>query len=179
MAEQSRKSAPAQASVPVVSAAHLADGAMPALSEMEFALVIQTNAYHRWIARCMAAAGGDGLSAMEVQILHAVNHRSRDKSLGELTMMFNIEDTHVVTYALKKLEGQQLVAAGRRGKEKTVRITQAGEALCMKYRDVREALLVKGMKQLGLDEKRLSELAALMRVLSGQYDQAARAAASM
>lgn len=179
MAEQSKKSAPAQASVPVVSAAHLADGAMPALSEMEFALVIQTNAYHRWIARCMAAAGGDGLSAMEVQILHAVNHRSRDKSLGELTMMFNIEDTHVVTYALKKLEGQQLVAAGRRGKEKTVRITQAGEALCMKYREVREALLVKGMKQLGLDEKRLSELAALMRVLSGQYDQAARAAASM
>ena len=45
--------------------------------------------------------------------------------------------------------------------------------------DVREALLVDGMKQLGLDEKRLAELAALMRVLSGQYDQAARAAASM
>lgn len=179
MADPNRNKAPANAAHPVVSAAHLADGAMPALSEMEFALVVQANAYHRWIARCMAAAGGEGLSAMEVQILHAVNHRSRDKSLGELTMMFNIEDTHVVTYALKKLEGQKLVEAGRRGKEKTVRITQAGESLCLRYRDVREALLVDGMKQLGLDEKRLSELAALMRVLSGQYDQAARAAASM
>ncbi|MCC2096687.1 MAG: winged helix DNA-binding protein [Hyphomicrobiales bacterium] len=179
MAEKTRRQHGQEAAIPVVSAAHLADGAMPALSEMEFALVIQTNAYHRWIARCMAAAGGEGLSAMEVQILHAVNHRARDKSLSELTMMFNIEDTHVVTYALKKLEGQKLVEAGRRGKEKTVRITAAGEALCLKYREVREALLVSGMKQLGLDEKRLSELAALMRVLSGQYDQAARAAASI
>jgi predicted MarR family transcription regulator len=59
-----------------VSAAHLADGGMPALSEMEFALVIASNAFQRWITRCTAAAGGEGLSSMEVQILHAVNHRS-------------------------------------------------------------------------------------------------------
>jgi predicted MarR family transcription regulator len=31
----------------------------------------------------------------------------------------------------------------------------------------------------GLDPKRLSEIAAAMRSLSGQYDQAARAAASL
>ena len=164
---------------PVVAAAHLADGAMPALSEMEFALVIQSNAYHRWIARCAAAAGGQGLSAMDVQILHAVNHRGRTKSLTELTMMFNIDDTHVVAYALKKLEAQRLVKAGRRGKEKTVEITPAGAALCLRYREVRESLLVGGMKALGVDEARLSELAALMRMLSGQYDQASRAAASL
>lgn len=164
---------------PVVSAAHLADGAMPALSELEFALIIQNNAYQRWIARCAQAAGAPGLSAVEVQILHAVNHRSRDKSLADLCMMFNIEDTHVVAYALKKLQGHGLVAAGRRGKEKTVRITDEGAALCTRYRDIREALLVAALKTLGLDEARMSELAALIRVLSGQYDQASRAAASL
>ena len=164
---------------PVVAAAHLADGAMPALSEMEFALVVQSNAYHRWIARCAAAAGGPGLSAMEVQLLHATNHRGREKSLAELAMMFNIEDTHVVAYALKKLEAHRLVKGGRRGKEKTVAITPAGAALCLQYRSVREALLVSAMKELGINEERLSEIAALMRVLSGQYDQAARAAASL
>ena len=39
---------------PVVSAAHLASGAMPALSEVEFAMTMMVNAYHRWMVRCMA-----------------------------------------------------------------------------------------------------------------------------
>ncbi|PWV99266.1 putative MarR family transcription regulator [Hoeflea marina] len=164
---------------PVVAASHLADGAMPALSEMEYALVILGNAYQRWIARCCSAAGGEGLSSIEVQILHAVNHRSRDKSQAELCMMFNIEDTHVVAYALKKLQALGLVESGRRGKEKTARITREGAELCLRYRALREKLLVESAATLGLDESRISEIAALMRVLSGQYDQASRAAASM
>ncbi len=164
---------------PVVAASHLADGAMPALSELEYGLVILSNAYQRWITRCCAAAGGNGLSSIEVQILHAVNHRSRDKSQAELCMMFNIEDTHVVAYALKKLEALGLVASGRRGKEKTARITPEGAALCLRYRELREKLLVETTKSLGLDEGRIGEIASLMRVMSGQYDQAARAAASM
>ena len=32
---------------PLVSAAHLADGAVPALSEVEFALTVATNAFQR------------------------------------------------------------------------------------------------------------------------------------
>jgi len=163
---------------PIVSASHLADGGLPALSEMEFALVILSNAFQRWITRCTTAAGGEGLSGVEVQILHAVNHRERDKSQSELCMMFNIEDTHVVAYALKKLEVLGLVESGRRGKEKTARITKAGAELCLRYRDLREKLLVESVKSLGIDESRISEIAALMRVMSGQYDQASRAAAS-
>jgi predicted MarR family transcription regulator len=46
------------------------------------------------------------------------------------------------------------------------------------YRDLREKLLVDQVKSLGLDEARISEIAALMRVMSGQYDQASRAATS-
>jgi predicted MarR family transcription regulator len=67
-------------------------------------------------------------------------------------MMFNIEDTHVVAYALKKLEALGLVAPGRRGKEKTARITREGADLCLRYRDLREKLLVESVKSLGLDE---------------------------
>ncbi|MBU4529978.1 MAG: winged helix DNA-binding protein [Hoeflea sp.] len=170
---------PASAGIgPIVSASHLADGGMPAMSEMEFALVILSNAYQRWITRCTAAAGGEGLSAIEVQILHAVNHRERDKSQSELCMMFNIEDTHVVAYALKKLEALGLVQPGRRGKEKTARITKKGADLCLRYRALREKLLIESVASLGLDEARVSEIASLMRVMSGQYDQASRAAAS-
>jgi predicted MarR family transcription regulator len=85
----------------------------------------------------------------------------------------------VVSYSLKKLEKLKLVKAGRLGKEKTVQVTPAGEALCLRYREVREALLVKSVVGAGVDAEKLSLIAAQLRALSGQYDQAARAAASM
>ncbi|WP_457938125.1 winged helix DNA-binding protein [Mesorhizobium sp. 10J20-29] len=164
---------------PVVSAAHLADGDMPALSELEFALTILGNAFQRWSVRGMGAAGMPGLAPIDVLVLHAANHRSREKTLSDICMMFNIEDTHVVTYALKKLEGLGLITTGRRGKEKTVKATEKGAEACGRYREVREALLVSTVKGLKFDEAEISGIAALMRALSGQYDQAARSAASL
>jgi predicted MarR family transcription regulator len=47
------------------------------------------------------------------------------------------------------------------------------------YRNIREALLVAPVKGAGADETKLSEIAGLMRALSGHYDQAARSAASL
>ncbi|MEJ8474671.1 winged helix DNA-binding protein [Roseibium algae] len=164
---------------PVVSASHLASGAMPALSEIEFAVTMMVNAYQRWMVRCMAASGSEGLSALDVQVLHSVNHRGRVKTLADLCLVLNIEDTHTVTYALKKLEKSGLVESGRRGKEKIAKITASGENACLEYRRLREALLVEPMKALGLDENELSKLAATLRLVSGNYDQAARAAAAM
>lgn len=164
---------------PIVSAAHLAEGAMPALSELEFALTVLGNGFQRWMVRCMAAADVPGLLPIDVLILHAVNHRRREKTLSDLCMMFNIEDTHVVAYALKKLKALGLVETGRRGKEKTVAVTEAGAAACARYRDVRERLLVASVRATGFDAERLSAVAEAMRALSGQYDQSARAAASL
>ncbi len=164
---------------PVVAAAHLADGQVPALSEIEFALTVLHNAFQRWIVRCMSASGVPGLAAVDVLVLHAANHRDREKTLADICMMYNIEDTHVVAYALKKLEGMKLISTGRRGKEKTVRVTRTGAEACSRYREVREGLLSSSVKGLSFDEEDMSHVAALMRALSGQYDQAARAAASL
>lgn len=164
---------------PVVSAAHLADGRLPPLSELEFALTMANHAFHRWMVRGMAAAGVPGLSPLEVLVLHQVHHRDRSKTLSDLCLVLAIEDTHTVTYALKKLEAQGLVRSGRRGKEKTVAITTAGEEASRAYRSIREGLLVASVVETGLDAAELSKLAALLRALSGQYDQAARAAAAM
>ncbi len=164
---------------PIVSSSHLAEGAMPALSEVEFALTMTQNAFSRWMVRCMKAAGVDGLAPLDVFLLHTVNHRGRPKTLSDICTILNIEDTHTVSYALKKLERAGLVSSGKRGKEKSVEITTEGEAACQRYREVREALLVKVLKAMNVDETELTNLAALMRALSGHYDQAARAAASL
>jgi predicted MarR family transcription regulator len=164
---------------PIVSSAHLASGLMPALSELEFGLILLGHAFNRWIVRCAAAAGVADLSALEVLVLHTVNHRGRAKRLADICLVLNVEDTHLVTYAVKKLQGHGLVASGRQGKEKTVAITARGETLCRKYREIREALLVKPVRGTGVDEGKLSEFAGTMRALSGHYDQAARSAASL
>jgi predicted MarR family transcription regulator len=164
---------------PVVSSAHLAESALPALSEVEFALTMMNNAYHRWMVHCMAAAGGPAMSPLEVLIVHLVHHRGRPKTLAEVCLVLNIEDTHLATYAIKKLTQAGLVKAGRKGKEKTVEITGEGAALCGRYKEVREALLVRAARQLGHDPDDMSRVAALLRALSGSYDQAARAAAAL
>jgi predicted MarR family transcription regulator len=164
---------------PIVSSGHLAAGAMPALSEFEFAMNMTVHAFQRWAVRAMAAAGLPDLSPLDVLVLHNVNHRAKAKRLADICLVLNIEDTHLVNYALKKLERLKLVRTGRKGKEKTVAVTPAGEAACTRYAQIREQLLVKSTLATGIDPKRLSEIAAAMRSLSGQYDQAARAAASL
>jgi predicted MarR family transcription regulator len=164
---------------PIVSSAHLASGAMPVLSELEFGMILLDHAFERWMVRCMAAAGVPDLSPLDVLVLHTIAHRGRAKRVADICLVLNIEDTHLVTYSLKKLDGHKLLTSGKRGSEKTISLTARGEDVVQRYRKVREALLVQSVKSAGMDEKRLSEIAALMRALSGHYDQAARAAASL
>lgn len=164
---------------PVVSSAHLARSAIPAQSEFEFALTMTVHAFHRWMTRCMTAAGEPGLSPLEVLVVHLVNHRDRPKTLADICLVLNIEDTHLVSYAVKKLAERGLVETGRKAKEKTVAITPKGTAVCTRYGELREALFIDAVKALNVDGKDISRIAAVMRTLSGSYDQAARAAAAM
>ena len=164
---------------PVVSSAHLASSSLPALSEVEFALTMANNAFHRWMVRCMTAAGEPGLSPLEVLIVHLVNHRARPKTLADICLVLNIEDTHLATYAIRKLEKRDLVRTGRTGKEKTVAITDKGCQVCTRYGEIREALVVRAARQMGHDPADISRMAALLRTLSGAYDQAARASAAL
>ena len=164
---------------PIVSSAHLAAGAMPALSELEFGLILASHAFERWMVRCIAAAGVPNLSALDVLVLHTVHHRGRNKTLADIGLVLNVEDSHVVNYSIKKLATLGLVTTGRIGKEKSVSITADGASVCQKYRDIREELLVNTVKRLQLDENTLSAIAATLRALSGNFDQAARAAASL
>ena len=164
---------------PIVSSAHLADSAFPSLSELEFGLILSGHAFERWMVHCMTAAGEPGLTAIDVLVLHSANHRGRPKRLSDLCIVLGIEDTHVVIYAIKKLEKRGLVKGTRSGKEKLISTTEKGVETCMRYRDIREELLVESVRGLGLDPKVTSTVAAMLRALSGHYDQAARAAASL
>lgn len=149
---------------------------MPELSEFEFGLIVSGNAFERWVARAMAAAGHPELSTLDALILHTVRHRGRPKRLADICLTLNIEDTHTVAYAIKKLTRSGLVESTRAGKEKMVEATKAGVETCDRYREIRERLLLSALSEMGIEGEQLSRLSGLLRLMSGQYDQAARAA---
>jgi predicted MarR family transcription regulator len=170
---------PVTAIGPIVSSAHLAEGGSPGLSEVEYGLILASHAFHRWMARCMAAAGIPDLSPVEIMILHTVRHRDRGKKLADICLVLDIEDTHVATYAIRKLEAAGLVTTGRQGKEKTILITEKGAEACGRYAQIRERLLVTSTSHARPSEETLSEIAAVLRFLSGAYEQSARAATTL
>lgn len=164
---------------PIVSSAHLAAGGSPALSEAEFGLILAVHAFERWIVRCMAASGVANLSPLEVLILHIVRHRDRPKPCADISLILDIEEAHVASYALRKLEGAGLVKMRRVGKEKLVEATAAGIEACTRYTAIREQLLVKPLRSSGPSEEILSEVGEVLRAVSGYYNQAARSAATV
>lgn len=168
----------------IVSSAHLVSERAAELSEFEFGLIIAGNAFNRWIVRCMAAAGWPELGALDVLVLHSVSHRGRQKKLADLCFVLNVEDTHTVAYALRKLVRLGLVEATRSGKETLYATTDEGRTACQRYRQVREDCLISALgafagEEAGELNREVGEVAGLLRALSGLYDQAARAAASL
>ena len=162
----------------IVSSRHLAEGEGWEMSEFEFGLIIAFNAFSRWMTRCMSAAGQGDLNPLDILILHNVNHRGRDKRLSDIAFLLNIEDNHTVNYSLRKLTKHELIDSEKRGKEVFYRTSAKGEKLCEGYRDVRrQCLLDAGSSE--LTGAQMRDLARTLRSLSGQYDQASRAAASL
>ena len=164
----------------IVSSAHLVSERAAETSEFEYGLFVASNAFDRWIVRCLTAAGVPDLGPLDVMVLHTVNHRARPKKLADICFTLNIEDTHTVSYALKKLVKQGLVVADRQGKERTYETGAEGRAVCARYREVREACLIETLTALGtVDTAEIGDAARVLRALSGLYDQAARAATSL
>lgn len=160
----------------IVSSRHLAEGDGWQLSELEFGLIVAYNGFSRWVTRCMGASGNAALGALETLVLHNINHREQGKRLADVCFMLNVEDAHTVNYAIKKLVKAGLVKGTKSGKEMIYATTGAGVALCEEYRKTRQHCLVDGLH---MDPEELREIAASLRRLSGAYDQAARAAASL
>jgi predicted MarR family transcription regulator len=163
----------------IVSSRHLAEGDGWEASEVEYGMIIAYNAFSRWMTRCMSAAGNTDLTPLEILVLHNTNHRGRDKRLTDICFLLNIEDTHTVNYALRKLLKMELLSTEKRGKEVFYSTSDKGAELCEAYREVRDRCFLDGLNRMDMTGEQMREMAANLRALSGQYDQAGRAAASL
>lgn len=164
----------------IVSSAHLAgteEGWQ--LSELEYAMTMTYNAFSRWMTHCMGAAGYKDFNPLDILILHNINHRGREKRLTDIAFMLNIEDTHTVNYAVKKLVKAELVLGRKAGKEIFYQTTQRGQEVCQSYAQIRQACLLDAAEATSREFDEFSRVAKVLRGVSGLYDQASRAAASL
>lgn len=146
--------------------------------DLEFLLTVTNNAFQRWAVRCMGNAGEEGLTSLEVMLLHAVNRRARTGTISDLALLLNLDDIHLISYALKKLEARELVKTGKRGKEKIISVTPRGASVCQAYIETRERYLMHMLRLTDADSEELARLARILHQLAGSYDHAARAAIS-
>ena len=172
----------------IVSSSHLVSGKDAELSEVEYGLIVASHAFGIWVVKAMSAALAElglvvDLGVLDILCLHSLNHRGRAKKLSDICFKLNIEDSHTVNYALKKLVKNGLVQSKKQGKEVFYGTSERGQALCMAYRDVRESCLIDEYaafdgKGASANAESLTEVARRLRLLSGLYDQAARSATS-
>ena len=170
----------------IVSSSHLVSKKAVELNEVEYGLIVASNAFGMWMVKAMSAALAEmeqsaDLGMLDILCLHSVNHRGRAKKLADICFKLNVEDSHTVNYSLKKLVKIGLVQSEKQGKEVFYGTTKQGQALCMAYRDVRESCLVDEYAAFGGGSGKpnavsLREIARQLRLLSGLYDQAARSA---
>lgn len=163
----------------IVSARHLAEGPGWEMSEVEYGLIIAYNAFARWMVKCMSASGGGEMTPLDILVLHHVNHRGRGKRLADICFLLNLEDSHTVNYALRKLLKADMLISEKRGKEVFYSTSETGAALCESYRKIRQTCLLDASGNMDLGGEEMREIAARLRALSGQYDQASRAAVSL
>ncbi|MGB5445605.1 MAG: winged helix DNA-binding protein [Psychromonas sp.] len=164
--------------VPIVSSSHLASEKSMRLSEFEYALTMVNNAFNRWMLSSSQACELENMSPLDILVMHNIHHRDRAKRITDIAFTLNIDDTHNVSYSVRKLAKKGFVNHQRKGKDTYYSVTEQGKEFCLEYAKIREECLVKALEQLNLDES-LEYIAKTMRTLSGFYDQASRAARSL
>lgn len=162
----------------IVTSEQLATDEEFPLSEVEFGLNVAYNTFSTWTVRCASAAGLHDMNHLDILVLHLINRNNNPRKKADICFMINTADSHTVNYTLKKLMKRGLADSEKKGKEIYYKTSSEGKKGCEEYKKIRELCLMPSMKSLDCNGKNLTELAKILRGLSGFYDQASRAAAS-
>ena len=83
------------------------------LSELELSLTILWNSVKRWMSQRSKEGVLNGLSDLDVFLMHLLVYRDRQLRANDLAFALSIDDMHLVSYSLKKLvrvEGSKFVS---------------------------------------------------------------------
>jgi len=156
------------------------DATQARLTGFEFSLERVMHAFYRWKAACLEAVSDAELTGNDVAVLNTIRMKERAKSRTEIARLLNREDVSNIQYALRKLLREGLIeksdAASR--KTATYRATKAGVRVTEAYAEMRRAILIEMSPHLTGGESPFEEASALLDLMAGAYDQAAKRAAT-
>ena len=148
------------------------------LSELELTVTVLWNSVRRWMNQRSNASAINGLSDLDVFLLHLLVYRDRQLRGVDLAFALSIDDIHLVMYSLKKLNKLGFTASARIGKEVFYTSTDKGRGHYAEFLVDRKKYL-EPLLQLGANGNVDFEMLNVsLRKLSGVYEQAARSAAS-
>lgn len=148
------------------------------LSELELSLTILWNSVKRWMSQRSKEGVLNGLSDLDVFLMHLLVYRDRQLRANDLAFALSIDDMHLVSYSLKKLVRVEAITSTKVGKEVFYKAGPKAKQHYKEFLQDREKFLAPAMKHLSYGEYDVASLAQLLRALSGVYEQAARTAAS-
>lgn len=146
------------------------------VTRFEQSLQVLKNAFEQWVKRCGSRAGLGGFASIEIQVLHIIGRAKEPRRIVDICFVLNIEDAHIVNYAVKKLLKAGLVQNQRSGKDVAFTITGEGSARIADYADVKHQFLLESSTRFSDQEIPLEELAEKLHLLAALYEQAARKA---
>ncbi len=148
------------------------------LSELELSLTVLWNSVRRWLGQRSNASDVNGLSDLDVFLLHLLVYRNKQLRGADLAFALAVDDTHLVSYSLKKLTKLGLAVSAKKGKEVYYDATDKGRDHFVAFQIDRRKYLEPIMKMIADAGTDFEALNASLRALSGAYEQAARSAAS-
>ncbi len=148
------------------------------LTELELTLTVLWNSVRRWMSQRGNSNEVNGLSELDVFLLHLLVYRNRQLRAIDLAFALSIDDMHLVTYSLKKLLRIGMVSSTKIGKEVFYKSTDKGREHYEDFHADRRAYLEPAMSFIPQEGVDIAKVNQFLRALSGMYEQAARAAAS-
>ncbi|MGE3690035.1 MAG: winged helix DNA-binding protein [Novosphingobium sp.] len=151
------------------------------VTELEFALMRVLEAFSRWVAAADEMVGLSELKHAEHVILHVIRMQNRPKSGATIARLLNRDDLPNIQYSLRKLEGAGLIEKNREAgtKNHTYSITKLGERLTNEYARLRSEILIRKLRSLSEFDQRADDATELLSILTGIYEESARASATL
>ncbi|MDT8319115.1 MAG: winged helix DNA-binding protein [Xanthomonadales bacterium] len=150
------------------------------LTELEFSILRVSAAFDRWRSDCMACCLDASLSGADTSVLHVVRMHDRPKSISEIGRLLNRDDLSNLQYGIRKLVNAGVIEkAGGNDSKKGVTyvVTELGCEVTDSFAEFRRELLISLTQSTSTDTK-LGDIARILNLLSGIYDQASCIAAT-
>jgi predicted MarR family transcription regulator len=154
-----------------------------AFTEIEFAIYRNFAAFSRWTDDLTACChtSPHPCNGVDYAILNVIRMHDRPKGISEIARLMNRNDQSNLQYSLKKLSKAGLIEKlGTKGHKKsaTYQATDAGTQVTDRYAKLRRELLTPLTKSLADSDQRMEQVAQVLSLLAGIYDQAACVASS-